>query len=111
MANPVRTYPEQAGQPGTALYSAWVSGLIDRGQYEAGRRLVDLWQKSDSEAAKARLSAARTIMPLGDGVAYVLSSVCRDNGGLGCAERANLLRLGLSALSSHFANGMEVGNA
>ncbi len=102
----IRSYPEQFGAPGASLHRAWVSGLIDRSQYEAGRRLAMLWQHSGRDEQQARMAAGRALLPLGDATAYTVASVCRDNGGVGNPNRASLLRQGLSRLASHFA-GME----
>ncbi len=102
----IRTCPEQFGAPGASLHRAWVSGLIDRSQYEAGRRLAMLWQHSGRDEQQARMAAGRALLPLGEATAYTVASVCRDNGGVGNPNRASLLRQGLSRLASHFA-GME----
>jgi hypothetical protein len=99
--SPVRTYAEQYNPPGSALYQAWRSGLIDRNQYEAGRRLATLWHEAGSKEQSARLAAARAILSLGEQVAYVVASVCRDNSGVGNPHRASLLKAGLSRLALH----------
>ena len=104
--SPVRICPEQFGAPGASLHRAWVSGLIDLSQYEAGRRLAMLWQHSGRDEQQARLAAGRALLSLSQGTAYTVASVCRDNGGVSNLSRAAHLRQGLSQPASHFA-GME----
>jgi hypothetical protein len=99
----ISTVAEQFGTPGSSLTQAWRAGLIDRREYEAGRRMTALWQASGHIEQKIRLAAGRVLIALGENIAYVVASVCRDNCGVGNAHRASLLKQGLSRLALHFA--------
>lgn len=94
---------EQFGTPGSSLTRAWRAGLIDRREYEAGRRMTALWQASGHSEQKIRLAAGHVLVALGENIAYVVASVCRDNCGVGNTHRASLLKQGLSRLALHFA--------
>jgi hypothetical protein len=99
----ISTVAEQFGTPGSSLTQAWRAGLIDRREYEAGRRMTALWQASGHIEQKIRLAAGRVLVALGENIAYVVASVCRDNCGVGNGHRASLLKQGLSRLALHFA--------
>ncbi len=99
----ISTVAEEFGTPGSSLTRAWRAGLIDRREYEAGRRMTALWQASGHIEQKIRLAAGHVLVALGENIAYVVASVCRDNCGVGNAHRASLLKQGLSQLALYFA--------
>ncbi|PVE20581.1 hypothetical protein DC522_31495 [Microvirga sp. KLBC 81] len=99
----IHTISEEFGAPGSALARARNAGIIDNREYQAGQRMAALWQAAGRLEQQARLSAGRSLLALGENVAYAVVSVCRDNCGVGNPHRASLLKQGLSKLASHFA--------
>lgn len=99
----IRTIPEEFSAPGSALARARNAGIIDSREFQAGQRMAALWQAAGRIEQQARLSAGRSLLALGENVAYAVVSVCRDNCGVGNPQRASLLKQGLSKLASHFA--------
>jgi hypothetical protein len=98
----VHTVSEEFGRPGSALVRARNAGIINDREFQAGQRMAALWQAAGRLEQQARLSAGRSLLSLGENVAYAVVSVCRDNCGVGNPQRASLLKQGLSKLAQHF---------
>jgi hypothetical protein len=101
----VHSISEEFGAPGSALARARNAGIIDNREFQAGQRMAALWQAAGRLDQQARLSAGRSLLALGENVAYAVVSVCRDNCGVGNPHRASLLKQGLDRLASHFDRG------
>lgn len=99
----IHTAPEEFNHAGSALARARKAGIIDGREYKAGQRMTALWQATGQAAQRARLAAGRALLTLGENVALVVISVCKDNCGVGNSLRASLLKQGLGQLALHFA--------
>jgi hypothetical protein len=99
----IHTTSEEFSAQGSALAQARTAGIIDSHEFQAGQRMAALWQAAGCLDQQARLSAGRSLLALGENVAFAVVSVCRDNCGVGNPQRASLLKQGLSKLAQHFS--------